>query len=406
MLVTGLAGAAPANADAAFAAWLEKLWPEAQAKGVSRATFDQAFKGVTPDLSLPDLERPGREGEFRKGDQAEFIKAPADYLSPTTLENLTSRGKALATQWAQTLEAIEKRFGVPRSIVLALWARETAYGAYKPPHNAMRALATQAYLGRRKDGFRTELLLALQMLEEKHVTLAEFKSSWAGAFGLTQFMPSDFYNYAVDFDGDGRRDLFRSVPDALASAAQQVVRYGWESGKTWGYEVRAPANGDCSLEGLAHKRSLREWQQLGYARAGGRAFPPERLDDWASLLRPAGVNGPAFLATHNFQVIKAYNFADLYALFVGHLADRIAGGGPFEGRWGKVTPMTERDAAEMQERLKAAGHDIDKIDGKVGTKTRSALGAYQKRHGLALDCWPTPVVLQHLRRASASAVRQ
>lgn len=381
-----------------FRSFVEQVWPDAQAQGVTRATFDAAFKGVEADYALPDLAVPGAGGGERQAQQAEFVRTPAEYLNAKTLANLMSTGQGLARQWAPTLAAIEQTYGVPPWMVLSIWARETAYGAYKPPHYAIKVLATQAYLGRRKERFRAELIAALKMLEEGHVAIADFKASWAGAFGLTQFMPSDFYKYAVDFDGDGRRDLLRSVPDALASAAVQLATYGWDKNHPWGWEMRAPNSPDCSLEGLAHVQPMRDWLKLGYIRADGQPMPAAMMDLPLMLLMPAGTYGPAFLTTNNFQVIKAYNFADLYALFVGHLADRMSGGAPFVQPWGTVTPTPEREAQEMQTHLRAAGFEIEKIDGKVGTKTRSALGSYQKRQGLKLDCWPTPATLQQMRQ--------
>jgi lytic murein transglycosylase len=384
-----------------FRTFLEQVWTEAKAQGVSRATFDAALKGVEPDMSLPDLVLPGAAGRETKAQQAEFVRSPAEYLNPKTLGNLIASGLVLDKKWDVTLAGIDQKYGVPRAMVLAIWGRETAYGTYKPPHYAIKVLATQAYLGRRKEKFREELILALKMIEERHVTIPEFKASWAGAFGLTQFLPNDFYKFAVDFDGDGKRDLLHSVPDALASAAVQLSKYGWERDKPWGWEARAPANPDCSLEGLAHVRPLRDWLKLGYTRVDAKArMSAEALDVPTMLLMPAGTYGPAFLTTNNFQVIKAYNFADLYALFVGHLADRMAGGAPFVQAWGAVTPTPEKDAMEMQTHLRAAGFEIEKIDGKVGTKTRSALGSYQKRHSLKLDCWPTPATLQLMRQVA------
>jgi lytic murein transglycosylase len=389
----------PALADPSFRAFLDKLWPEAQAQGVSRTSFDQAFAGVVPDLALPDLDIPGRG--LSTAPQAEFVKPPGDYLSPRSLGPLIESGRRLAKQHQATLAAIEKQYGIPAGIILAIWGRETAYGTYKLPHNGIKALATQAYLGRRKDRFRAELLAALKLIEERHIALPDFKTSWAGAFGLTQFMPTDFNKYAVDFDGDGRRDLFRSVPDALASTAAQLTGYGWQKGRPWGFEVAVPRSLDCTLEGPHNQKPLREWVQLGLTRPGGLKLPGELSTEQASLVMPAGPHGPAFLGLANFYALKSYNFADLYVLFVGHLADRISGAGPFIAPWGPIAPMREADAMEMQRRLQSLGLDIgDKIDGKVGTRTRNSVGAYQKRHALALDCWPTQALLEHMRRTS------
>jgi lytic murein transglycosylase len=384
-----------------FAAWRAALRVDAIRQGISAETFDTALRGLEPDLGLPDLVLPGK-AESRGSGQAEFVKSPAEYLSERSLGALTERGRALARQWAQPLARIEKEIGVPAPIVLAIWGRETAYGTYKLPHDAIRALLTQAYLGRRKEQFRAELIAALRMLQDKVVRRGEFKSSWAGAFGLTQFMPTDFYKYAIDWDGDGRRDMLASVPDALASAANQLKGYGWRSGLPWAIEVRRPANADCTLEGLDNKRPLAAWAKLGYVSVDGKPLPPELASEQASLVAPAGVYGPAFLGLDNYFVIKSYNFADLYVLFVGNLADRIAGGVSFRAPWQALSPLPERDAAAMQHKLSADGLYTGKVDGKVGMQTRSAVGAYQKRHGLKVDCWATPALLAQMGIARKS----
>src|SRR5882672_8345314 len=229
--------------DPAFAQWLESLWPAAQSMGVSRRTFDTAARGLEPDLSLPDLDLPGRVPPG----QPEFAQSPAEYLSEATISRLAEQGRRLASEQRTTLAAIKRQFGVPANVVLAIWGRETAYGTYKLPYNAVRVLATQAYIGKRKEKFRDEFLLALKIVDEGHVKLADMRSSWAGAMGLTQFLPSEFYKHGVDFDGDGRIDIFNSVPDALASAARQLRDKGWQTGKRWAYEVRPPRDVDCTL---------------------------------------------------------------------------------------------------------------------------------------------------------------
>src|SRR5258705_4159646 len=240
------ASVAPAGAaDAAFQKWLADLWPQAQALGVSRTTFDAATRGVEPDLTLPDLDLPGREGAPPRG-QAEFVQTPADYIKEANIARLAERAKKLAAEHSRTLAAIEQKFGVPGNVLLAIWGRETDFGSYKLPKNAITVLATQGYYGRRKDMFRQELLYALKMLEEGHVKLADLRSSWGGAMGLTQFLPSEFYKYAVDFDGDGKKDIWTSIPDALASAAQQLAGKGWQPGMRWAYEVRTPPHEDCT----------------------------------------------------------------------------------------------------------------------------------------------------------------
>src|SRR5580700_5288761 len=242
LLIWVAAGLPARTADAAFQAWLQALWPDAQQRGISRATFDLATRGLEPDLSLPDLAIPGKEVSLHG--QAEFVQTPADYIKESTIARLAAQGRKLAEEHRSTLAAIEQRFGVPGSIILAIWGRETDYGRQKDSRSALRVLATQAYVGRRKDQFREELFFALKMLDDGHVKLGDLRSSWAGAMGLTQFLPSEFYKHGVDFDGDGRIDIFNSVPDALASAAKQLVDKGWRPGQPWFYEVRAPKDVD------------------------------------------------------------------------------------------------------------------------------------------------------------------
>ena len=382
-------------ADPAFQTFLESLWPDAQANGISRATFDEAVRGLEPDFSLPDLIIPGRPERPEPG-QAEFVQTPADYLRETSFTRLAAQGKKLAEQHRATLAKIEQQFGVPGNIVLAIWGRETSYGGYRLPLDAIRTLATQAYVGRRKDVFRVEFLAALRMLQDG-VPRAQMRSSWGGALGLTQFLPSEFYKYAVDFDGDGRIDIWTSVPDALASAAKQLAGKGWQRGKTWAVEVRVPATIDCTIADPDNVMPVLEWLRRGYIPAHGGIMSPQQLAEPASLLMPAGTYGPAFLILKNYYVIKDYNFSDLYVLFVGHLADRIAGERPFRVPWQPVVQLHTKQLEEMQRRLSALGLYKDKIDGKAGMRTRLALGAYQKANGLKLDCWPTTAVLAHMQ---------
>jgi lytic murein transglycosylase len=383
-------------ADAAFQQWLAGLWPEAQQMGISRATFDAATRGLEPDMSLPDLIIPGRP-ERPSGRQAEFVQAPADYIKESSIEHLAAQGRKLLDQNRATLAAIEKQFGVPGPILLAIWGRETDFGRAKDSRSAIRVLATQAYLGRRKEQMRQEFLLALKMIDEGDIPLAQMKSSWAGAMGLTQFMPSDYVRSAVDFDGDGRRNIWTSVPDALASAAKQLVDKGWQRGEPWAIEVHAPRNTDCTIGVPENTKPIGEWLRLGFTPAYGRKLSNEELSIPASLLQPAGPYGPSFLTPKNYFVIKEYNFSDLYVLFVGHLGDRIAQGRGFETPWSPVVQLPTVQVERMQHRLTDLGLYADKIDGKAGMKTRAALGAYQKANGLEVDCWPTTAVLEHMQ---------
>jgi lytic murein transglycosylase len=385
-----------AQAGPAFRAFLETLWPEAQARGVSRVTFDAATRDLAPDLNLPDLVIAGRAPQ---GEQAEFTQTPAEYLAERTLQNLAGRGRRLAQQHRAALEKIEARFGVPAPVLLAIWARETSFGEAKLPHDVVRVLATQAYMGRRKERFREELLAALKMLEDGRLTPARRKSSWAGAMGLVQFLPSDFERYGADGDGDGDVDIWSSVPDALASAASQLRAKGWRPGRRWAHEVRAPKALDCTQADPSHKLPVREWLRRDFVLARHEALAPADLAEEASLILPAGNAGPAFLITQNYFVIKEYNFSDLYVLFVGNLADRIAGGGAFATPWPKLAQLRTRDIEELQRRLTDLGFYADKIDGKAGMATRLALGRFQKARGQPVDCWPDAAVLQSLRAA-------
>ena len=397
-LLAGCARIDAARADAAFQVWLQSLWPQAQQLGVSRATFDAATRGLEPDLTLPELVLPGRQ-EKPSGTQPEFVLTPADYIKEPAIEQLAVQGRKLAGQYRDVLAAVERQFGVPGDIVLAIFGRETDYGRSVDKRSAIRVLATQAYLGKRKEKFTEEFLDALKIVDDKQISLADMKSSWAGAMGLTQFMPSDYFKYAVDFDGDGRADIWNSVPDALASTAKQLVGEGWQRGLTWAYEVHPPAGVDCTIGIPDNKAPISEWLKRGYVPAYGKTVRPEDRATDASLLQPAGLYGPSFLATANYFAIKQYNFSDLYVLFVGHLADRIADPRPFETPWGKVAQLPTGDLDLMQQILTERGYYHDKIDGKAGMLTRAALGAYQKRNGMKVDCWPTAALLAHMEAA-------
>ncbi|MGE3146648.1 MAG: lytic murein transglycosylase [Pseudorhodoplanes sp.] len=385
----------PADADPAFDRWLAAQWPEAQRLGVSRKTFEEATRNLQPDLSLPDLDLPQRADRAPPA-QPEFVQTPADYLKESSLQRLAAHGRKLAQEHRAALAGIEKQSGIPGPVLLAIFGRETDFGRYRLPHNAVRVLATQGYVGRRRDQFRQEFLLALKILEEKHVPLTQMRSSWAGAMGLVQFLPSDFYRYAADFDGDGHKDIWNSVPDALASAAQQLLGKGWERGRRWAYEVRAPANADCSAAEPAVTRTVEQWLARGFSPLG-RAVPPAERGLQASVLMPEGLHGPAFLTPKNYFVLKEYNVSDLYVLFVGNLADRIAGGGAFVTPWTRQSQLKTADVEAMQQALAQRGLYAEKIDGKAGMKTRAALGAYQKAHNLPLDCWPSRALLEHMR---------
>jgi lytic murein transglycosylase len=385
-------------ADAGFTQFIASLWPEAEAAGVSRATFDAETRGLEPDYKLPDLILPGRPATGAPS-QAEFVQVPADYIKEASLARLASEGQRLMQKYQAALQAIETRFGVPSTIVLAIWGRETDYGRYTLPYDAVRVMATQAYVGRRKDQYRGEFILALKILGEGNVARKDMRSSWAGATGLTQFLPSEFYKHGVDLDGDGRVDIWHSVPDALASAAQQLVNKGWQSGVRWAYEVKAPASVDCT-EGVPEvTKPIGEWLHDGFVPVRGQQLSAAEQAQAASLLQPEGIYGPAFLTTKNYFVIKEYNFSDLYVLFVGHLSDRMVSPQPFATPWSASSQLRTADVEAMQRGLTRIGLYKDKIDGKAGMLTRAALGAYQKSAGLKVDCWPSEAVLRSIGAA-------
>src|SRR5450631_4123241 len=399
LLLLALALQSPAfAADAGFTQFIASLWPEAQAAGVPRATFDAETRGLEPDYKLPDLILPGRPATGAPS-QAEFVQVPADYVKEASIARLATEGQRLMQKHRAALDRIEKRFGVPGTVVLAIWGRETDFGRYTLPYDGLRVLATQAYVGRRKDQYRTEFILALKLIGDGEVTRKDLRSSWAGATGLTQFLPSELDKHGVDFDGDGRRDIWHSVPDALASAAQQLVNKGWQPGVRWAYEVKAPANADCTLGVPEVTRPIGEWQRAGFVPVRGQQLSAAEQAQPASLLQPEGIYGPAFLTTKNYFVIKEYNFSDLYVLFVGHLSDRMTSPLPFATPWSASTQLRTADVEAMQRALTRIGRYADKVDGKAGMKTRAALGAYQKSAGLEVECWPSEAVLRSLGAA-------
>ena len=385
-------------ADAAFTQFIASLWPEAQAAGVSRETFDREARGLEPDYKLPDLILPGRPATGAPS-QAEFVQVPTDYVKEASIARLAAEGQRLMQKHRAALNEIEKRFGVPATIVLAIWGRETDYGRYSLPHDTLRVVATQAYVGRRKDQYRNEFILALKILGEGAATRKDLRSSWAGATGLTQFLPSEYYKHGIDLDGDGKIDIWHSVPDALASAAQQLVNKGWQPGLRWAYEVRAPTNVDCTMGVPEVTKPIGEWLRSGFVPVRGARLSAAEQAQPASLLQPEGIYGPSFLTTKNYFVIKEYNFSDLYVLFVGHLSDRMMSPQPFATPWSASTQLRTTAVEAMQRHLTRIGLYKDKLDGKAGMQTRAALGAYQKSAGLKVDCWPSEAVLNSMGAA-------
>jgi lytic murein transglycosylase len=375
--------------EKAFAAWLhDEIRPEAKAAGISDATFRAAFDGVTLDWDLPETAPPGTKPQIHVQHQAEF-RSPSAYFQEGNIASLAAGGRAQLKRWGGPLAAIEKRFGVPRGILVAIWARESGFGTAALPQSAIRSLATLAFMGWRKETFRPELIAALQILEDGDITPSRMRSSWAGALGQPQFLPSQFRLYAVDFDGDGKRDIWRSVPDTLASMANYLARQGWQPGRGWGVEARVPPAVSCTLEGPEQGQPMRAWASLGVTRADGSPLPGADTAREAFLMMPAGRFGPAFIVSRNFYTLKLYNNSDLYALFIGHLADRLSGSGRFAAAWSKMpSGFTRADVKAMQDRLVREGHDVGNADGLVGFKTRIATGRIQEKRGAKPTCWP------------------
>ncbi len=395
VLATALLIPAAARADAAFQQWLQSTWPQAQALGVSRAIFDNATRGLEPDLSLPDLVIPGRPEKAPPG-QAEFVQTPGQYLREPTFDRLAARGRQLAAQYRDTLARIEKEFGVPGNVVLAIWARETDYGGYTLPLDAIRTLATQAYIGKRKEFFANEFLHALKMMQDG-VPRADMRSSWGGALGLTQFLPSEYYKYGVDFDGDGRADIFHSVPDALASAAKQLAGKGWQAGERWAYEVRAPQNADCSIGVPDVTMPIGEWLKRGFALADNRKLSAAEFALSASLLQPEGAYGPSFLTPKNYYVIKDYNFSDLY------VAVRRSPERP-HCRQQCLRDAVEQGRATQDQRGRVDAESADGIGAVQGQGRRQGGDADPRcARGLSKEEWPEGRLLADRRGAGAHA---
>lgn len=373
-----------------FQTWLaETVWPQARSKGVSAETFNTAFSGVRLNWKLPDLVPPGSNAQVpRKQLQAEF-GAPAKYFSSGSVRGATSVGRQMARTHAATLNSVENKTGVPGRIILAIWGRESGYGRASIPHNAFEVLATKAFMSTRKAYFEKELIAALEIAEAGHAPPGRMKSSWAGALGQPQFMPSSFLNYAADGNGDGRADIWGSEADTLASIATYLNRHGWVSGRDWGFEVTVPSNVSCTLEGPDQGRRISRWEAMGIKRVSGRPFPDHERRQEGYLLMPAGRNGPAFIVTPNFYVLKDYNMSDLYALFVGHVGDRIQYGvGDFSAKWGVVDRLYRSDIAKMQQTLVNQGHDVGGVDGLPGYKTRRSIGLWQEANGKSATCFP------------------
>lgn len=376
------------DADAAqFTACLKKLRAESGAKNVTAATFDTYTRDLAPDMSV--IESLNYQPEFR---------TPIwDYLAGLVDNERVEDGRKMLLQWHDTLQRVEAKYGVDPETVVAVWGVESNFGKNFGSRPLLTSLATLSCFDRRQSYFRGEFFSALQILQRGDVAPEKLVGSWAGAFGHTQFMPSTYMRIAVDFDGDGKRDLVDSVPDALASTANYLVKSGWQRGRPWGAEVSVPATFDAAKAGRRNKRSIAEWQKLDVKQPDGTPLPAS--NDPAGLLLPAGVGGPAFLTFKNFDAIYSYNAAESYALAIAHLADRLRGGKPFATPWPTDDPgLSRAERREVQTLLIQRGYDIGAVDGVIGSASRKAIQEVQPALGLAPDGRAGRKLLDALRR--------
>lgn len=391
--LTGISASAQEKLGAAdFAVYVNSLRPKAAAAGISGATFDKAFAGIQPDDTiLPLLDQ-----------QPELEHAIWDYLDKIVSPERIERGKQVLLQFSGIFDAIETFTGVDRKIVAAIWGIESTFGDNSGTRNVVRSLATLGWKGGRMASYgETQLLAALRILQHGDVKPEAMTGSWAGAMGYTQFIPTTFNAYAIDFDKDGRRDIWTTPGDALASTANYLSRSGWKADLPWGYEVTLPQDFDYTLSGLGTQLSLGEWSRLGIMRIDRSPLALRTVK--ASLLLPAGARGPAFLVTANFRAILRYNNATAYGLAVATLADRFAGLPPVLTPWPRgERPLQREEREELQRLLAARGFALGEPDGVIGTRTRKAVMSYQAAHGIPADGFPTVQLLEFLRREDRS----
>lgn len=381
MLAFALASArARGEAAASFQSFLDAVWRDAAARGIKRETFDAALAGVTPDPAVLAAKR----------QQPEYGKPFGAYLASLASPARLQAGLRKSAQWDGTLRAVEKKFGVDRSILVSIWGIESSFGEGDDRGDIFRSLATLAHAGFQHPLFRDELLSALKMLQEAHVPRRQFVGSWAGAMGQAQFLPSSYLTYAVDFDGDGRADIWRSVPDALASIANYLRKSGWLAGVPWGFEVVVPQRFDYG----ASRGSFRDWAKRGLMRADGGHLPEAGS---AILFFPSGAGGPAFLVTANFLVLKRYNNSDAYALAVSELSDRLRGVGPIPASWPADDFQPSRgERIALQHRLSEMGYKIEDFEGHLDFDLRDAVRDQQQKLGMISDGHPSRAFLSRI----------
>jgi membrane-bound lytic murein transglycosylase B len=386
--------ARPSSGDTRFDAFLAEARVTALAQGITETTFDTATAGIAPIPAIAAMN----------ANQPEFSKPVWSYLDSAVSARRIKDAQFMLARYGDVLARIETSSGVPKEILVAIWGMETDYGADTDGFNLFAALATLAYDGPRADYARPEFFASLRLYQEQHYPLSEMVASWAGAFGQTQFTPTTFFKYATDGDGDGRIDLWQSVPDALASAARLLSSQGWKTGQPWGYEVQLPGNFLYELADTDTLKPIADWRALGVTTAAGDTLPD--APDNAGILLPAGARGPAFLVLPNFSVILKYNNAASYALAVGLLADRMAGAPPVRHAWPRdERPLSRNERIQFQMDLAKLGFDLGTRVGGLGRKSRAALRQYQKSKGLAVDGFPTAALLALLDQAATNAAQ-
>ena len=378
-----------AFADAKFEAFIQTLWPDVKAAGISRDLFDKAFAWITePDPAVLKLANT----------QPEFTTSTSDYLGKAVTQIRIDTGKSMLAANGPLLAAIENKYGVDRYVLLGIWGMESNFGKDEGSMSVMRSLATLIYSGTKKDYARTQLISAFNILKRGARSAENFTGSWAAAMGHTQFIPSSYISYAVDWTGDGKKDIWGSKEDALASTANYLAKAGWKSDRPWGWEVNLPAGFDRGLIGRTHWRPVSEWMKLGITPASAKSFNAQSAS--AFVVIPQGINGPVFLVTQNFMAIMDYNQSHSYALAVGHLGDRIRGMAPIQAAWPDASvDISVPQRKELQRLLNARGFGTGGADGRIGAATYEAVLRFQKKAGLPLDGIPSVKVLEQIRKA-------
>lgn len=380
--------AVPALAqEQSFEEWLLDLRAEAMDRGITRETLDTSFASV--EATIPRVLELDRS-------QPEFVQTFSGYMRNRLSDARISRGQQMLKEYADLFSRIQAEYGVQPHYLVSFWALESNFGDYTGGFSVINALATLAYDPRRSDMFRTELLTALRIIQEGHIAANRMTGSWAGAMGQCQFMPSTFYNYARDGDGDGRIDIWNSVPDVMTSAANYLSKNGWRGDERWGREVILPAGFDFAQTGTSVRKTVTEWSRLGIRRVDGA--PLGNADMLGSIVLPSGAQGPAFLTYQNFRTTMVWNRSTFYAISVGHLADLFVGGGPIVNMPSEEErPLSRNEVIELQTLLNTQGIDVGNPDGIMGSMTRAGVRAYQERAGLPTDSYANFELLDRLR---------